>query len=50
MLILGQSRTLNIALGKFANLQRRCFLSGFLKIAYVVQKNPDKSLDSLLNG
>ena len=50
MLILGQSRTLNIALGKFANLQRRCFLSDFLKIAYVVQKNPDKSLDSLLNG
>ena len=50
MLILGQSRTLNIALGKFANLQRRCFLSDFLKIAYVVQKNPEKSLDSLLNG
>lgn len=44
MLILGQGKTINIALSKFANLQRRCFLSDFLKMSSIVQKNADKLL------
>lgn len=35
MLILGQSKTLNIALGKFENLERKCFLQELLQKEYL---------------